>query len=199
MVLTQLSLQALLLKSDYTCRIAKWGTMLGAYEIRYMPRTAVKGQVLANFVVEFTENMAKNGNGEVEVMMVLTPGVAMWDVYIDETANRKGSGVGIVLITPEKLVMEKSLHLGFLATDNEAEYEALLPGIAMVNKLGGEVVEVYLDSRLIVGQINGEFEARDELMQGYLVKVRQVQTCFKSFTFKQIPRGQNSHAVSLAC
>ena len=78
-----------------------------------------------------------------------------------------------MLIIPEKLVMEKSLRLGFLATNNEAEYEALLAGMAVVKKLGGEVVEVYSDSRLVVGQVSGEFEARYERMRGYLVKVRQ--------------------------
>ena len=95
-------------------------------------------------------------------------------------------------------MIEKSLRLGFLATNNEAKYEALLAGMAMVKKLGGEVIEVYSDSQLVVGQVNGEFEARDECMQGYLVKVRQVQSHLKSFTLRQIPRGQNSHADSLA-
>ena len=57
---------------------------------------------------------------------------------------------------------------------------------------------MYSDSQLVVGQVNGEFEARDECMQGYLVKVRQVQSRFKSFTLRQIPRGQNCHADSLA-
>ena len=64
-----------------------------------------------------------------------------------------------MLVTLEKLVMEKSLRLGFSATNNEAEYEALLVGIAMVRLLGREMVELYSDSRLIVGQVNGDFEA----------------------------------------
>ena len=50
-VLTQLTLQALLRKSDYIGRIAKWGTKLGAYDVKYMPRTAIKGQILVDFVV----------------------------------------------------------------------------------------------------------------------------------------------------
>ena len=54
-----------------------------------------------------------------------------WKV-VDGTANQKGSGVGLVLVSPEKIIVEKSLRLGFLATNNEAEYEALLVGIAMV-------------------------------------------------------------------
>ena len=64
-----------------------------------------------------------------------------------------------MLVTLEKLVMEKSLRLGFSTTNNEAEYEALLVGIAMVKLLGREMVELYSDSRLIVGQVNGDFKA----------------------------------------
>ena len=54
-VLTQLPLKTILRSADYTGRIAKWGTILGAFDIKYMPRTSVKGQVLANLVAEFTE------------------------------------------------------------------------------------------------------------------------------------------------
>ena len=97
-------------------------------------------------------------------MMVSISVVVTWGAYTDEATNRKGLGVGVVLITPKKLVIEKSLCLGFLATNNEAEYEALLARMVMVKKLGGEVVEVYSDSRLVIGQVNGEFEARNERM-----------------------------------
>lgn len=65
------------------------------------------------------------------------------------------------MVSPEKVTIEKSLRLGFPATNNEAEYEALLAGKIMVKKLGGEAVEIFLDSRLVVGKINGDFEARD--------------------------------------
>ena len=58
---------------------------------------------------------------------------------MDGAANQKGSGVGLVLISPEKLIVEKSLRLGFAATNNEAEYEALLEGISMVQRMGGEI------------------------------------------------------------
>ena len=68
--------------------------------------------------------------------------------------------------------MEKSLRYGFPTTNNEAEYETLLAGMAMVSKLGGKVVEVFSDSRLMVRQVNGEFWAKDQQMQGYFIKVR---------------------------
>ena len=80
-----------------------------------------------------------------------------------------------MLVTPEKLIMEKALRLEFSATNNEAEYEALLARIIMVKLLGGEMVELYLDSRLIVSQVNGDFEARDERMQRYLAKVQNAR------------------------
>ncbi|XP_075650056.1 uncharacterized protein LOC142620585 [Castanea sativa] len=153
------------------------------------------GNDAMNSVADFTESVAEEENGKAGVMMVSASGIATWEVYTDGAANRKGLGVGIMLIMPEKLVMEKSLHLGFVATNNEAEYKALLAGMAMVDQLRGEVVELY--SRLVVGQVNGEFEARDERMQGYLTKVRQAQVHFESFTLKQILRGQNSHIDSL--
>ena len=54
-VLTQLPLKSVLRSADYTGRIAKWGTILGAFDIKYMPRTSIKGQVLADLVVEFAE------------------------------------------------------------------------------------------------------------------------------------------------
>ena len=72
---------------------------------------------------------------------------------MDGAANQKGSGVGLVLISPEKLVMEKSLRLGFSSTNNEAEYETLLEGMSMVHKMGGKSVTIFSDSRLIVSQV----------------------------------------------
>ena len=81
-----------------------------------------------------------------------------WKVYIDGAANQKGSGVGLVLISPEKLVVEKSLRLGFSATNNEAEYEVLLEGMSMVQRMGGKSATMFLDSRLVVGQVKGELE-----------------------------------------
>ena len=74
-----------------------------------------------------------------------------WKVYVDDTANQRGSRVGLVLISPERATIEKSLRLGFSVTNNEAEYEVLLQGMAMVQKKGGKVVEMFSDSRLVVG------------------------------------------------
>ena len=94
-----------------------------------------------------------------------------WEVYVDGASNQKGSGVGLVLMSPEKVVNEKSLRLNFSATNNEAEYEVLLVGMAMVQRMGGKSIKLFSNSRLVVGQVGGEFEAKDERMEGYLSQV----------------------------
>ena len=88
-----------------------------------------------------------------------------WEVYVDGALNQKGSGVGLVLVSPEKVVIEKSLRLNFSVTNNEAEYKTLLVGMAMVQRMGGKSIKLFSDSRLVVGQVRGEFKAKDERMQ----------------------------------
>ena len=121
-----------------------------------------------------------------------------WKVYIDGVANQRVSRVGLVLISSEKLTIEKSLRLGFSATNNEAEYEVLLEGMSMVQRMGGKVIKMFSDSRLIVGQVKGELEARDERMQGYLSQVKHLQSGFESFSLLHVPKSGNTHADSLA-
>ncbi|XP_075655171.1 uncharacterized protein LOC142625385 [Castanea sativa] len=161
----------------------------------YMPRTAIKGQILADFVAEFTDGQARPEDAVMTIMSIGMENITPWEVYTDGASNRKGSGVGVVLISPEKLVIEKSLRLGFPATNNEAEYEALLVGSQMVRHLGGKVVRVFCDSRLVVGQVNGEFEAKDERMKSYLKRVQGVLGLFDSFKVQQVPRGHNSASI----
>ena len=70
---------------------------------------------------------------------------------MDGTVNQKGSRIGIVMISPDGITLEKSLRLGFSATNNEAEYEALLAGLIAMQKLGSRTIKAYCDLRLIVG------------------------------------------------
>ena len=86
--------------------------------------------------------------------------------------------MGLVLISLERLILEKSLRLGFSATNNEAEYETLLEGMSMVHKMGEKSVTIFSDSRLVVGQVRNELEAKDERMRGYLTRFQQLQKNF---------------------
>ena len=121
-----------------------------------------------------------------------------WEVYVDRASNKKGSGVGLVLMSSEMVVIEKSLRLDFLATNNEVEYEALLEGMTMVQRMGGRSIKLFSNSRLVVGQVRREFEAKDEMMQGYLGHVKRMQSKFDSFDLLHVPKSGNAHADSLA-
>ena len=93
-----------------------------------MPHTYVKGQVLADLVAEFTEPEVEELPlvGDMDEKLVGTISqyrLPTWEVYVDGASNQKGSGVGLVLMSPEKVVIEKSLRLDFSATNNEAEYK----------------------------------------------------------------------------
>ena len=104
----------------------------------------------------------------------------------------------LVLVSLEKITIEKSLRLVFSTTNNEAEYETLLMGMMMVQKMGGKTVKVFSNSKLVVGQVRGDLEARDPRMQEYLSQVRRIQTKFEFFDLSHIPRSGNTHADSLA-
>ena len=112
-----------------------------------MPRTSVKGQVLADLVAEFTKppleevSTTHNMDGK-SVDTISLQELSCWKEYVDSVVNQRGSGVGLVLISLEKLTIEKSLRLGFLATNNEAKYEALLEGMSMVQRMGGKAIKM---------------------------------------------------------
>ena len=102
-----------------------------------MPRTSIEGQVLVDLVAEFTEpeieELPSDGNMDKKLVGTISQYcLSTWEVYVDGVSNQKGLGVGLVLMSPKKVVIEKSLRLDFLATNNEAEYEALLEGMTMV-------------------------------------------------------------------
>ena len=135
-----------------------------------MARTSVKGQVLVDLVAEFIEPevdelLADRNNDEKFVDTISQYCLPTWEVHVDGASNQKGSGVGLILTSFEKVIVEKSLMLDFPATNNEAEYEALLEEMAMVQRMGGKSIKLFSDSRLVVGQVKREFEAKDERMQ----------------------------------
>lgn len=113
-----------------------------------MPCTSVKGQILADLVAEFTEPRLEeaipmSNMDEKSVGMISQQSPSHWEMYVDSAANQKGSGIGLVLVSPKKIVIEKLLRLNFTATNNEAEYEALLTGMAMVQRMGGKSLEAF--------------------------------------------------------
>ena len=130
-----------------------------------MPRTSIKDQVFEDLVAKFTKSPIGEDREEQRmdgksVGMVSLWGPSSWKVYVDGAVNQRRFRVRLVVVSPEWVIIEKSLRLGFSAMNNEAEYEALLAGMTMVQKIWGKVVELFSDSRLIVGQVKGELEAK---------------------------------------
>ena len=101
--------------------------------------------MLADFVAEFSPR----GEGELVCHMESRP----WRVFVDGASSVIGAGAGIVIITPEGIQLEHSFRLGFRASNNEVEYEALLARLKTVLGIGARDVEAYLDSRLEVNQV----------------------------------------------
>ena len=160
----------MLKRSNFTGRIAKWGSWLGAFDIRYKPRNSVKGQVLADFVAEFSPRD--------EEEMVCHVECYPWKVFVDGALSAMGAGAGIVIIISEGIQLEHSFRLGFRASNNKAEYEALLTGLKTILGMGARDVKVYSASRLVVNQVHGSFEVHDSQMKEYLRMGKQVMDKF---------------------
>ena len=99
-VLIEYPLQSLLKRSDFTGRIAKWGTRLGFFDIRYRPESSMKGQVLADFVAKFSSR----GGMEIVCPVEVIP----WKVFVDGASSALGARAGIIIITPEGIKLEHS-------------------------------------------------------------------------------------------
>ena len=80
-------------------------------------------------------------------------------MHVDGASSAKGAEAGVIIITLKGILLEHSFRLGFNASNNEAEYEALLAGLGTVSRLEARDVEIYSDSRLVVNQVQGSFEA----------------------------------------
>uniref|UniRef100_A0A2N9HHE1 Uncharacterized protein n=1 Tax=Fagus sylvatica TaxID=28930 RepID=A0A2N9HHE1_FAGSY len=108
-------------------------------------------QALADFIAEFTHPWEEEGEPEQ---------LEIWTVNIDGSSTKEMGGAGIILVSPEKDKFEYAIQLRFRATNNEAEYEALLAGLKLSKKMGVKNLTVKSDSQLVIGQIKGEYEAK---------------------------------------
>ncbi|XP_077221986.1 uncharacterized protein LOC143855806 [Tasmannia lanceolata] len=196
-VLTDQPLRQVLHRPDISGRLVKWAMELSEFDIQYVPRPAIKAQVLADFVAECTipqqitesevaqtpvveksvtsEERAADGT-ETEIVPTpaeqdLSAAEPIWEVYVDGSSNKGGCG---------------------------AEYEALLAGMNLAVQVKAQRLRTYCDSQLVANQIQGVYEARDERMVKYLSKVRRLASKFQSFEVIRIPRTENAKADVLS-
>ena len=178
-------------KPEASGRLMKWAIELSEFDIRYRPKTAIKRQVLADFVMEFTSaEPAKDAQA--------TTDLYTWKLSVDGASNAQGSEAGLILTSPEGIDIEYALRFGFHTSNNEAEYEAVIAGLNLAHSLEVDQLEVYSDSQLVVRQIEDTYEAKSERMILYLQKVRDLLKKFVLVRVKHVPRAENSRADALA-
>ena len=110
---------------------------------------------------------------------------------MDGVSSVARAGIGIVIITLEGIRQEHSFRLGFRASNNKAKYKDLLAELRAILDMGAREVEIYSDSRWVVSQVQGSFEARNPRMKEYLQMVRQVMSRFLKAKVVQVAWGQN--------
>ena len=125
-----------------------------------MPRAAIKARALADFIAEFTGSGQSTEENTDDLQ---------WDMYIDGASNKSGSGAGVVIRTPEGTEITKVVSFGFQASNNKAEYKALVIDLQLAKVCGLTNLHMFCDSQLVVGQVLGEFETNGEKMKAYVV------------------------------
>ena len=153
---------------------------LGQFDIECQPQVVIEAQILEDFITKFTHTQDEE-----------EPPKRKWTIQVDGSTTKKAGGAGIVLTSPEGEVVKYVVRLQLLATKNETEYEALLMGLKLAKALEAKDVIVQADSKLVIGQVEGDYEAKEERMQKYLQLVQQLLPYFDDIKFYQIPRANN--------
>ncbi|GJW53367.1 reverse transcriptase domain-containing protein, partial [Tanacetum coccineum] len=176
-VITDQPIRQVMSRPEVAGRLQKWSIMLGEHNITYRPRTSVKGQILADFLVEKPEE-ASADMSEKEAPQ------EPWTLFTDGSSCIDGSGAGLILTSPEGAEFTYALRFQFTASNNEAEYEALLAGLRIAAQMGVRNIRVSVDSKLVANQVLGTYIAKEENMIKYLEKSRSIQE--KSIQEKEV-------------
>ena len=158
-ILTEHLMKQVLHKPETSRRLIKWVIELSEFDIIYKPRKEVKGQVLADFIMEFTPS---NTSTKPTETTQLAPDLPIWRFSIDGASNSQGSGAGLILTSPDRIDVEYTLIFRFQASNNEAEYEVVIAGLNLAHSMEADQLEVCSDSQLVVKQIEDSYKARGE-------------------------------------
>ena len=135
-VLTNHSLKKAMNKLEATRQLIQWAVELSEFDVWYRPKEAIKAQVLADFIAEFTPANRLQGEDQ---------GTKQWIVHIDGSSTQHAGGIGIVLHSLEGDHLEYAVHLQFQRTNDEAEYKALLQGLELAKSFGADSVLIQGD------------------------------------------------------
>nr|CAB3498769.1 unnamed protein product [Digitaria exilis] len=156
--------------------------------IEFRSRTAMKSQVLTDFISEWTEHN----------LLVVTTKPEHWIMYFDGSLKLEGGGAGVLLISPRGDQLKYVLQIQFAVTNNVAEYEALLHGLKMAITLSIKRLLVYGDSMLVIKQVNKDWNRNHKDMDAYCEEVRKLEKHFLGIEFHHVERDYNVAADVLS-
>ena len=134
---------------------------------------------MANFIADFTPNVTPQADKE--LLNLIEHYNSKWTLLVDGLSNINRSGIGLVLTSPEGDMIQQAIWYGFKATNNKAEYEALITRLNLAKDMGIKKLDIHFDSQLVVNQLLGIYQARDLKMASYLDHVKTLQSDFEEF------------------
>nr|GEW60139.1 reverse transcriptase domain-containing protein [Tanacetum cinerariifolium] len=185
---TDQPIKQIMSRPDVAGRLQKWSVMLEEHNIRYRPTTSVKGQVLADFLAKMPDKSPPDTS-------VVETQQEPWTLFTDGSSCVDGSGAGLILTSPEGTY---ALRFQFAASNNEAEYEALIAGLRIAAQMGVKNVYVSVDSKLVANQVLGAYVTKEENMIKYLERVKSLVSGFTNFSINQVPRSKNKKVNALS-
>ena len=120
-----------------------------------------------------------------------------WTLSVDGASRQTGAGIGLQLTSPTGERIEQAIRLGFSATNNESEYEAMVVGLELSLAMGADNLSVQRDSQLVVGQVNTEFESRDSRMTKYASLVKHKLNTLSAWKIEHVTRDSNERVDAL--
>ena len=153
-----------------------------------MPLKAVKGQVVEYFIVDHS----------ITEESINYLGIEPWKLYFDGSSHKDGTGVGVLIISPNKIPTTFKYKIEGDCSNNEAEYEALIVGLEILLELGATRVEIMGDSELVLKQVTKEYKCIRENLIMYFVIARRLLKNFEVVNVRHIPRLENQMANDLA-
>ncbi|CAN1229240.1 Transposon Tf2-6 polyprotein [Linum perenne] len=184
-VVTNLPLKAALRSMGVAGRMSKWAVELSEYDVHFQPRTAIKAQALADFVVEGCVRAEGRPDD-------------YWELYVDGASSKNGAGAGVVLKSPQGVLHETALRFSKPRTNNAAEYGALIAGLRMAKTMGVSHLKVFSDSAIVVNELSGVYEVREETLAPYNDQAKIALKVFETTEIHQVAREDNTHADALS-
>jgi ribonuclease HI len=188
MVVSTTPLSEIIGCKDTTGRVAKWAIELAAHTIQYKPRTMIKSQIIADFFADWREHQ------------YLPPALdsTYWRMNFDGSKMLGGLGADVVFTSPKGDKLQYVLQIHFRASNNVAEYEALVHRLKLAKEIGIQRILCFGGFDLVVHQVSGEWDAKDANMASYRFYVQQLCRFFEGCEFHHVPRANNDEADRLS-